>query len=129
MLSAVTAPTQKRDSRRFPTTIPTEAGSTRGGAAATARTTSKSPNMMQNAKRRSGVASSDPTAAAGRAATSPAAPRGSSRGAMERTAVVTAGSRLLFACAWCFRTGEERSEEHTSELQSRENLVCRLLLE
>src|SRR5690606_40021851 len=25
---------------------------------------------------------------------------------------------------WCFR-----SEEHTSELQSRENLVCRLLLE
>src|SRR5436309_10938280 len=27
------------------------------------------------------------------------------------------------------RTGEPRSEEHTSELQSRENLVCRLLLE
>src|SRR6266511_5969756 len=26
-------------------------------------------------------------------------------------------------------TGGERSEEHTSELQSRENLVCRLLLE
>src|SRR5690606_22361104 len=25
--------------------------------------------------------------------------------------------------------GQERSEEHTSELQSRENLVCRLLLE
>src|SRR5690606_40839848 len=25
--------------------------------------------------------------------------------------------------------GSERSEEHTSELQSRENLVCRLLLE
>src|SRR5690606_41043854 len=25
--------------------------------------------------------------------------------------------------------GEPRSEEHTSELQSRENLVCRLLLE
>src|SRR5690606_41002597 len=25
-------------------------------------------------------------------------------------------------------TGEPRSEEHTSELQSRENLVCRLLL-
>src|SRR5690606_41747444 len=28
-----------------------------------------------------------------------------------------------------FKEGEERSEEHTSELQSRENLVCRLLLE
>src|SRR5690606_41954579 len=27
------------------------------------------------------------------------------------------------------RRGEGRSEEHTSELQSRENLVCRLLLE
>src|SRR5207302_10532734 len=27
------------------------------------------------------------------------------------------------------RSGAERSEEHTSELQSRENLVCRLLLE
>src|SRR5690606_41544675 len=27
------------------------------------------------------------------------------------------------------RIGEARSEEHTSELQSRENLVCRLLLE
>src|SRR5690606_39419494 len=26
-------------------------------------------------------------------------------------------------------TGDWRSEEHTSELQSRENLVCRLLLE
>src|SRR5690606_41907825 len=34
------------------------------------------------------------------------------------------------ACApLCFRTGSRRSEEHTSELQSRENLVCRLLLE
>src|SRR5690606_41121560 len=37
---------------------------------------------------------------------------------------------------WCARTpararrsGSPRSEEHTSELQSRENLVCRLLLE
>src|SRR5690606_40237361 len=27
------------------------------------------------------------------------------------------------------RTSRRRSEEHTSELQSRENLVCRLLLE
>src|SRR5690606_40110618 len=28
-----------------------------------------------------------------------------------------------------FTQGQARSEEHTSELQSRENLVCRLLLE
>src|SRR2546426_4935830 len=30
---------------------------------------------------------------------------------------------------WDFRRGHERSEEHTSELQSPCNLVCRLLLE
>src|SRR5690606_40912086 len=30
---------------------------------------------------------------------------------------------------WVCNTGATRSEEHTSELQSRENLVCRLLLE
>src|SRR5690606_40498497 len=30
---------------------------------------------------------------------------------------------------WSRRHRERRSEEHTSELQSRENLVCRLLLE
>src|SRR5690606_39826077 len=29
----------------------------------------------------------------------------------------------------CLMCGAVRSEEHTSELQSRENLVCRLLLE
>src|SRR5690606_12493461 len=37
------------------------------------------------------------------------------------------------ACSWpaagCPRPRPGRSEEHTSELQSRENLVCRLLLE
>src|SRR5207302_2455011 len=30
---------------------------------------------------------------------------------------------------WCPPAHSKRSEEHTSELQSRENLVCRLLLE
>src|SRR5690606_40715266 len=33
------------------------------------------------------------------------------------------------AAAWSRSAGCRRSEEHTSELQSRENLVCRLLLE
>src|SRR5216683_7406491 len=34
-------------------------------------------------------------------------------------------------CLWSFiaRAGDYRSEEHTSELQSRSDLVCRLLLE
>src|SRR5436309_8987700 len=32
-------------------------------------------------------------------------------------------------CFRQWRDGGSRSEEHTSELQSRENLVCRLLLE
>src|SRR5690606_41029445 len=31
--------------------------------------------------------------------------------------------------AWILPVDASRSEEHTSELQSRENLVCRLLLE
>src|SRR5690606_39499970 len=35
-------------------------------------------------------------------------------------------SRVAFCPDFCF---QDRSEEHTSELQSRENLVCRLLLE
>src|SRR5690606_41665386 len=35
---------------------------------------------------------------------------------------------MVKAGASC-RIGSSRSEEHTSELQSRENLVCRLLLE
>src|SRR5439155_20768700 len=39
---------------------------------------------------------------------------------LERSAIVGIFLRLL---------GEERSEEHTSELQSRGHLVCRLLLE
>src|SRR5690606_41798975 len=36
----------------------------------------------------------------------------------------TPGDRLIARSSWAWR-----SEEHTSELQSRENLVCRLLLE
>src|SRR2546430_10013769 len=32
-------------------------------------------------------------------------------------------------CHWCHVMEHERSEEHTSELQSQSNLVCRLLLE
>src|SRR3712207_8156032 len=46
-------------------------------------------------------------------------------------------ARYLHACLepiglahrWIYRAGECRSEEHTSELQSRQYLVCRLLLD
>src|SRR5690606_40770146 len=39
-------------------------------------------------------------------------------------------SRSMTTCSMSLRDGRSyRSEEHTSELQSRENLVCRLLLE
>src|SRR5690606_41950373 len=40
-------------------------------------------------------------------------------------------SSCCAACGCCFSfcSCRTRSEEHTSELQSRENLVCRLLLE
>src|SRR5690606_40546983 len=37
------------------------------------------------------------------------------------------GGAEQYACRRC--PSSSRSEEHTSELQSRENLVCRLLLE
>src|SRR5690606_39595634 len=36
---------------------------------------------------------------------------------------------MAVACSWSEIQRHVRSEEHTSELQSRENLVCRLLLE
>src|ERR1019366_10804650 len=36
---------------------------------------------------------------------------------------------MLACCSRCATTRENRSEEHTSELQSLTNLVCRLLLE
>src|SRR5207302_10780858 len=43
------------------------------------------------------------------------------------TRFANAGKKSLPRIGW--RTVRQRSEEHTSELQSRENLVCRLLLE
>src|SRR5690606_40579040 len=46
------------------------------------------------------------------------APRGPAHADATRTSAVVSATRLT-----------DRSEEHTSELQSRENLVCRLLLE
>src|SRR5690606_27158320 len=36
---------------------------------------------------------------------------------------------LVFRCSIGALCGSQRSEEHTSELQSRENLVCRVLLD
>src|SRR5271165_408691 len=39
------------------------------------------------------------------------------------------GRRVLSCLSLALLHDGERSEEHTSELQSRENLVCRLLLE
>src|SRR3712207_6963447 len=42
-----------------------------------------------------------------------------------RIRLATALTRLLPRCPCCY----QRSEEHTSELQSRQYLVCRLLLE
>src|SRR2546430_4201137 len=42
------------------------------------------------------------------------------------TAEVTRSSTNVFHC---WQDGHRRSEEHTSELQSQSNLVCRLLLE
>src|SRR5690606_33598994 len=43
--------------------------------------------------------------------------------------VGTAANNVPYGFAALYVGGDGRSEEHTSELQSRENLVCRLLLE
>src|SRR5690606_40502420 len=51
----------------------------------------------------------------------PGAPMGSASGAL--------GEDLPLTVAGAATELTRRSEEHTSELQSRENLVCRLLLE
>src|SRR3712207_7919680 len=46
---------------------------------------------------------------------------------------LSAGVAVTAYCLWAFDMGnahaDSRSEEHTSELQSRQYLVCRLLLE
>src|SRR5690606_7182266 len=57
--------------------------------------------------------------------------QGEARLRLRRNAATPDATRLDLACvpvSWA-RSLLARSEEHTSELQSRENLVCRLLLE
>src|SRR5690606_40111338 len=49
------------------------------------------------------------------------------RSAVWRGLLLTLGLFVVGVVLW--NVGNVRSEEHTSELQSRENLVCRLLLE
>src|SRR3712207_7311719 len=53
------------------------------------------------------------------------------RDASERVAIDIVASEIAdgFASAGLADRGHRRSEEHTSELQSRQYLVCRLLLE
>src|SRR5690606_39916179 len=48
---------------------------------------------------------------------------------MARILAVDDSASMRDMVAYTLRTAGHRSEEHTSELQSRENLVCRLLLE
>src|SRR5437870_10447437 len=48
---------------------------------------------------------------------------------LNRRAARSGGSCANPCCFMKFITAERRSEEHTSELQSRGHLVCRLLLE
>src|SRR5690606_41748529 len=55
--------------------------------------------------------------------------RSSDRGVRGRRCGLVLEARRRAAASASIRAGRCRSEEHTSELQSRENLVCRLLLE
>src|SRR5256886_4988819 len=50
-------------------------------------------------------------------------------GLFELTAIVATGKKVEDAEAALKAENKKRSEEHTSELQSQSNLVCRLLLE
>src|SRR5690606_1629021 len=54
---------------------------------------------------------------------------GNVEGVVEQTGLRTTWIRSFGGEVHIIPNGEVRSEEHTSELQSRENLVCRLLLE
>src|SRR3712207_8368410 len=54
---------------------------------------------------------------------------GGGRAALAEDATVAADIRLLSPNVSRVRSAAKRSEEHTSELQSRQYLVCRLLLE
>src|SRR5438034_3529276 len=54
-------------------------------------------------------------------------PRQMPRKGTPRPMASTSGARMF--CSSSARTRAERSEEHTSELQSHSDLVCRLLLE
>src|SRR3712207_7401280 len=55
--------------------------------------------------------------------------RGCPRGRTRRRPAGPPRRRGGTACRGCRRRRSRRSEEHTSELQSRQYLVCRLLLE
>src|SRR3712207_7031512 len=66
-----------------------------------------------------------------RSASSTTTPRRCStgRGTFSRAASCAGCWRQLQSASTCRSTSCSRSEEHTSELQSRQYLVCRLLLE
>src|SRR2546430_6087192 len=49
--------------------------------------------------------------------------------AVRRASSSVPGGGMADSAAWSLGCMAERSEEHTSELQSQSNLVCRLLLE
>src|SRR3712207_6969936 len=58
-----------------------------------------------------------------------AAPRGESAGSRAGGRARNGAAELLHRCRRVRSRAMARSEEHTSELQSRQYLVCRLLLE
>src|SRR3712207_7675268 len=73
------------------------------------------------------ISSSSPSSTATTATTRPAAPPASASPWAERSGCrSSASSSSTSSCRSC---SGARSEEHTSELQSRQYLVCRLLLE
>src|SRR6266498_3730093 len=75
------------------------------------------------------AASGSPTRRAGRSAACRRSCRTTPRSAAARPATPRGSPPAPRPCRPARRPGRPRSEEHTSELQSRPHLVCRLLLE
>src|SRR5690606_38703481 len=97
-------------------------GQAAGSGARSTTTESSSPAWVEKASMRP----------AARTSSASSASRARRSGVSVTTAAVTSVRIERLASLFARRTSAStaaRSEEHTSELQSRENLVCRLLLE
>src|SRR5688572_2773995 len=118
-----------RPSRRLPRTSPAALGlrAIDSTAALTARPCASAARPAANASAKPAVMIDHCATVAPAVAAASCAYTGDTRPSPTRARVAVRMDRVLTTKASCKK--ESRSEEHTSELQSQSNLVCRLLLE